>query len=96
MDWEQQELSFKTQKGMITLKGGPKLHGVNVRSEVTSTGIECVNQKLSLFKAETAKKDVIPNQIEDLLKEFDQVFQESNVLPLKRGFEHVIRLTEGP
>lgn len=95
VDWAQQEMTFNTKDGKVTLYGDQKLHKPQQVQELAATGIDWVNHQLSLFNSEVITGITVVPEIQEILDEFEQIFREPTELPPVRGFEHSIRLSEG-
>lgn len=95
VDWEEQELSFLTDKGRVTLKGDPRLHQYSVQKSLSQEGLWMEQNPTFYITEMDTTSTVVHPLISSLLEEFNGVFHEPTELPPKRGFEHAIRLIEG-
>lgn len=94
VDWENQELSFVTSKGRVTLVGDRALHSKTSSLESITTGFEL--HELGTIKSEEVPvAEDMPTEIASILEHYSSVFQEPIQLPPERGFEHSIRLIDG-
>lgn len=94
MDLEQQELSFTTKEGRVTLHGDPNLH--NQMGQLQKVFVMGQwSHEAQLLNVDMNNTISIPTRIQEVLEKFAQVFREPTALPPRRGFEHSIRLWEG-
>lgn len=98
VDWEWYIWSFTYNGKLVTLIGGPTLHGTRVSlkmftSEVTvqTRGVE---MELKGMEKCFEKLEPLPLLVEQKLQQYDEVFQNPKGLPPLRGKEHVIVLQD--
>lgn len=95
VDWENQELSFMTKAGRVTLQGDVMSDKVIKEPSVEYSGIEWNGTKMTMFATIAKAEPAASPMITELLNKYATVFTEPTELPPIRGFEHVIRFWDG-